>query len=200
VNAVRFVGRTAAALALAAFAGCARAQPPAASPSPAASASAAAATAPPTAKPPASAVPIQLTASAIGSHYLYLTKQRRNRKIYVLRADSEKGHYFGQDTGLSEFVNPHVTFFGTDGKRLVADAPAATVSEREKSVLMTGGVRARSQDGMTLRSDTLRYNDANDVVHAEGNVVVTTLRGERLEGSTLDWNLRDGSIDVNGAR
>jgi prophage tail gpP-like protein len=46
----------------------------------------------------------------------------------------------------------------------------------------------------------MRYNDATDTLYGDGNVVVTTPAGERLEGSTLVWNLRDGRLDVTGAR
>ncbi len=144
-------------------------------------------------------IPIHFNANRVGSKYVYFTKQKQNRKVYVLRADSETGQYTGQDTGRTTFVNPHVIFYGQAGKRLVADAPTGTVVERDKTVRMTGGVRATSADGLTLRSDTLRYDDQNDTVHGEGNVVVTTPQGEQLQGETLDWNLRDGAIAVNGA-
>jgi len=165
-------------------------------PVPAVSGSPAAGSAP---KAAATAFPIGVSANRVGQRYVYLTKQKKNRKVYVLRADAENGRYFGQDTGRSTFVNPHVTFYGHQGKRLVADAPTGTVVEKDKTVRMSGGVRARSQDGLTLRSDTLRYDDQTDKVHGEGNVTVTSPRGEELQGQTLEWNLRDGSIDVAGA-
>ena len=147
----------------------------------------------------ATTFPIHFNANRVGSKYVYFTKQKQNRKVYVLRADSETGQYTGQNTGRTTFVNPHVIFYGQAGKRLVADAPTGTVVESDKTVRMTGGVRAKSADGLTLRSDTLRYDDQNDTVHGEGNVVVTTPQGEQLQGETLDWNLRDGAIAVNGA-
>ena len=95
-----------------------------------------------------------------------------------------------------------MTFFQRDGKRIVADAPAGTVVEKDKSVLMSGGVHARTQDGTTLSSDTLRYDDGNEKLHGAGDVVVVSRSPsgrEELRGETFDWNLRDGSIDVLGA-
>ncbi|GAC1304360.1 MAG: hypothetical protein NVS2B3_13610 [Vulcanimicrobiaceae bacterium] len=136
----------------------------------------------------------------MGKRYVFLTKSKANAKLYVLRADGERGHYFGADTGVSTFANPHITFYGRDGKRLVADAPTGTVVEKEKTVRMSGGVRARAQDGLTLHCDTLRYDDETDLVHGIGHVVVRSAKGEELQGETLTWNLRDGSIDVAGAR
>jgi len=131
--------------------------------------------------------------------YIYLTKQRRNRKVYVLRADAEKGQYFGENTGRSSFVNPHITFYGSEGKQVVADAPFGLVVEREKTVRMSGGVHARSQDGVTLTSDRMLYDDARGTIHAEGNVVMDSPQGSELRGSALDWNLASGAVDVSGA-
>ncbi len=192
--------RAAVLASLVAFAGaaCARSQPasgarvasPPASPRASASSQAAGPT----------AVPVALKSEKVGARYIYLTKQKGNRKVYVLRADSETGQYFGGNTGRSDFVRPHVTFFGRDGRRVVADAPAGTLVEREKTVNMSGGVRARTADGKTLASDTMRYNDDTDTLYGDGNVIVTTPQGERLEGSSLVWNMRDGRLDVAGAR
>jgi LPS export ABC transporter protein LptC len=180
----------------------------AASPSPAASetASAAASATPSPAasgslatNPPGNTL-IKFSAPRTGDKFIYLTKQSRNRKVYVLRADAENGVYFGTNTGRSSFVNPHITFYGNNGKRVVANAPAGLVVESEKSVEMSGGVHARSQDGVTLTSDDMLYNDANDTIHAVGNVVMNSPTGSELRGTTLDWNLTTGAVNVSGAR
>ncbi|MBC5802835.1 MAG: LPS export ABC transporter periplasmic protein LptC [Candidatus Eremiobacteraeota bacterium] len=117
-----------------------------------------------------------------------------------MRADSESGEYFGSDTGRSDFVNPHVTFFGKGDQRLMADAPSGTAVEKDKTIVMTGGVRARTADGKTLHSDTLRYDDQTDMLYGNGNVVVTSPSGDRLQGDQLRWNLRTGHMDFTGAR
>jgi lipopolysaccharide assembly outer membrane protein LptD (OstA) len=83
---------------------------------------------------------------------------------------------------------------------LTADAPKGTVVERDKAVQMSGGVRAVDQDGMTLTSDSLRYDDPTEQLHGQGNVVLHSPQGEELRGDSLDWNLRDGRINVSGAR
>jgi LPS export ABC transporter protein LptC len=126
-----------------------------------------------------------------------MTELRDGKVRYAIDADSLRGHYAGQDTGTSTLVNPHITFLATAAKRLVAVAPAGTVVEKDKTVMMTGGVHARSQDGMTLSSDTLRYDDQTQIVHGAGHVVVTFPRGERLDGETVDWNLRTGDVEMN---
>jgi LPS export ABC transporter protein LptC len=159
-------------------------------PSPSAAATAFVSTAP----------PIDFHGSRIGSRYVYATKRKGTKQVYVLRADTVNAVYNGTATGRSAFTNPHVVFYGDAGKRLHADAPAGTVEEKDKTVVMTGGVRARTDDGMTLRSDVLRYDDETQIVHGTGHVVVTFPQGEELQGETVDWNLRDGHINVTGAR
>jgi LPS export ABC transporter protein LptC len=187
------------ALGFAAFAsGCTGQPGPAASPSPDAGASASAG---PTASATGAAStppPVNFKGERVGSHYVYATKQKGAHTVYVLRADSVNAVYNGALTGRSNFTNPHVTFFGQAGKRLVADAPAGTVVEKDKTVVMTGGVRARTQDGMTLSSDTLRYQDDTQMVHGAGHVIVTLTTGEQLRGDTVDWNLKDGHINMGG--
>ncbi len=149
--------------------------------------------------PTPSGIPIAMNAHKVGSKYIYLTKQKGNRRVYVLRADAETGQYFGANTGRSDFTRPHITFYGADAKRLIADAPLGTVVERDKTVRMTGGVHAVDQDGMTLESDTLLYDDPTEELHGRGNVVLRSPQGEELRGEALDWNLRDGRINVSGA-
>jgi LPS export ABC transporter protein LptC len=170
-----------------------RVERPTPSPSPAASAAAAT-------NGPSNQAPITFVAPRTGDKYIYLTKQQRNRKVYVLRADAEKGQYFGENTGRSSFVNPHITFYGSEGKQVVADAPYGLVIEGAKTVQMTGGAHARSQDGVTLKSDEMLYNDTLQTIHAQGNVVMDSPQGSELRGASLDWNLTTGAVDVTGAR
>jgi hypothetical protein len=191
----RATGRSAFALLLGAAlaSGCgAPAEGPASTPSPAASA-------PPATNGPNDQTPITFVAPHTGDKYIYLTKQRLNRKVYVLRADAEKGQYFGANTGRSSFVNPHITFYGLEGKRVVADAPAGLVIEGTKTVQMSGGVHARSQDGVTLTSDDMLYDEPTQTIHARGHVVMDSPQGSELRGAALDWNLTTGYVNVTGA-
>jgi LPS export ABC transporter protein LptC len=199
----RATARALAALVLAIGAGCGpRSSGTASSPSPAGSSPAAGVSpAPAGSATPGGPTPPPLTfhGQRVGSRYVYATKQNGAHKVYVLRADSVSAVYTGIATGRSNFTNPHVVFYGDAGKRLAAEAPAGTVVEKDKTVLMTGGVHARTQDGMTLTSDTLRYDDEAQLVHGVGHVVVTFPAGEQLQGETVDWNLRNGHINVGGS-
>jgi LPS export ABC transporter protein LptC len=144
-------------------------------------------------------VPIHIRERGIpGSRYIYITEQKKNRIVYVMRADSGTGIRLSQGTGRSDFVNPHITFHESGKKTLVADGPHATVQERDRSVLMTGGAHARNNEGMTLQSDTLRYDDGAEMLYGEGNVLITTARNEQLRGQRFDYNLRTTEIHVTG--
>jgi len=180
-----------------AAAGCSgRPQPvqigPPGTPSPAAASSALAT------KAPGKRTPITFEAPHFGDKYIYLSESKRNRTMYLLRADSENGVYFGENTGQSTFVNPHITFYGTGGKRVVADSPKGLAVERLKTVWMTGGVRALSADGVRLTSDSMLYDGVTETIHAQGRVVMDSPQGSELRGNTLDWNLHSGTVDVAG--
>jgi LPS export ABC transporter protein LptC len=117
--------------------------------------------------------------------------------VYVLRADSNTSIRLAEGAGQSTFTLPHITFFN-GSRTIVADAPLATVEERDRSVLMSGGAHAKTDKGMTLTSDTLRYDDSNEHLHGEGHVVVTTPQGTELRGDTLDYDMRTTEMHVTG--
>jgi LPS export ABC transporter protein LptC len=179
-------------LALLAAAGCG----PAATRGPANGASSASPGAGPAAE--TTTVPVRIRGRG-GSKYIYLTEQKKDRIVYKLRADSNTSIRLSEGNGISDFVRPHVTFYGDHGHTIIADAPHAQVAEREKTVTMTGGVRSRTNEGMTLTSDTLRYDDASEVLHGEGNVFITTAQGEHFSGQRMDYNLRTTEMHVQGS-
>jgi hypothetical protein len=145
-----------------------------------------------------SAVPIRITDPHVPSKYIYLSLQKKNRRVYTVRADSNVSIRLSQGSGHSDFVRPHVTFYQHRGT-LIADSPHARVEERDRSILMDGGVHARNSEGMTLQSDTLRYDDGAETLHGDGNVVIVTAQGEQLRGRHFDYDLRTTEMRVTGA-
>jgi hypothetical protein len=145
----------------------------------------------------ASAIPIRVRDVHVPSKYIYLTEQKKNRKVYVIRADSNVSVRLAAGSGHSDFVRPHVTFYQKSGM-LVADSPHARAEERDRSILMDGGVRARNSEGMTLQSDTLRYDDRAEALHGDGNVIIVTPQGEELRGRHFDYDLRTTEMRVTG--
>ena len=150
--------------------------------------------------PAATSIPIRFHSASKGKNYVSLSKEVGDRKVYDLRAVSETGQYLGRDTGRSDFTEPVVTFYERSGGRIVARAPAGTIVEKDKTVRMSGGVTAKTDDGKTLASDTLRYDDETQQLDGDGNVSLTTPAGEKLTGDAFQWNLRTGKLDMQGAR
>jgi LPS export ABC transporter protein LptC len=153
----------------------------------------------PTAAPSAPAaptptpVPLHVTSSGTNGQFTTLSEMKQHRTIYVVRAAS-----FAADvpTGSGAFVDPHITFIDRDGARTVADAPKAVLTSADKSVLMTGGVHARSQDGNVLSCDRLRYDGTSERIHGDGNVVMTTPSGMVLVGDEVDGDARLANVRV----
>ncbi len=154
----------------------------------------------PSAAPAATATPLPLhiTSSGGTGQYTTLSEMKHQRTIYIIRATS-----FAADTatgrtptGSGTFVQPHITFVDRDGARTVADAPEAVLTSADKSVLMTGGVHARSQDGNVLSCDRLRYDGTSERIHGDGNVVMTTPSGLVLSGDEVDGDARLQNVRV----
>jgi LPS export ABC transporter protein LptC len=124
-------------------------------------------------------------------------KKPSGRVVYVLHADSNVSDRFGAGSGRSVFTNPHIVFYEVNGKTLTAVSPAATVEEQSKTVLMTGGVRATTQDGIVLTCDTLLYDDRTSMIHGQGHVLITSPRGERLNGDRLDSDMQMNHVRVS---
>jgi len=144
-------------------------------------------------------VPIRIrTVKVKGSDYIYLTEQKKDRIVYKLRATSNTSIRLSQGNGISDFETPHVIFYGSGGTSIVADAPHARVAEREKTVVMSGGVHSQTNEGMILTSDTLRYDDSSEILHGEGNVKISTKQGEHFSGQRMDYNLRTTELRLYG--
>jgi LPS export ABC transporter protein LptC len=123
---------------------------------------------------------------------------KHNRTMYVVRArsfvaDSVSGQ---AASGSGSFVQPQITFVDRSGAQTVADAPEAVLTGADKSVLMTGGVHARSQDGNVLSCDRLRYDGSTERIHGDGHVVVTTPSGLTLVGDEVDGDSRLDNVRV----
>jgi hypothetical protein len=176
-----------AALLLALAAGCAPSAPTAA---PAGSASPAAHSTP-------TLVPVHIVSTGNGGE-ITVSEIKRRRKIYTIlarsfTADTAAGQFA---TGSGEFEQPHITFLDRSGAQTVADAPKAVLTSADKSVLMTGGVRARSQDGNVLSCDRLRYDGTTERIHGDGHVVMRTPTGLMLVGDEIDGDARLQNVRV----
>jgi lipopolysaccharide assembly outer membrane protein LptD (OstA) len=143
-------------------------------------------------------VPLHIISNG-NAGYTTLTEMKDRRTIYVVRAKSFVGDTAASRTasGNGEFDRPQITFIDHNGAKTVADAPKAVLTSADKSVIMTGGVHARSQDGNVLSCDRLRYDGTSERIHGDGHVVLRTPAGLTLVGDVLDGDARLQNVRVS---
>jgi hypothetical protein len=173
-------------------AGCAR--PPAPGPSP----TPGPATPQPSPTASATQVPIRVETHGEGGQYVTIVETIHRRKVYTIRALSSVGERFGTNQATGVLDQPHITFLDKNGKTTIADAPKAHVTERNKTVVMTGGVHAHTSSGSTLTCDTLTYNGETERFHGEGHVSLAAPDGFHLEGQHLDGDTKLENVSVTG--
>ena len=144
---------------------------------------------PPSLKPGASASPIALRIQGHGAKNrpVRFIETKANRKQFEIltRSFQSKGAA-GTATLLYNDVN--INFFSKDGSVLTATSPHATIDQRTNLVVMTGGVHAHNNVGMTLQCDRLVYDRTTEMIHGYGNVVITNPNGFRGTGNHFDSN------------
>ena len=177
--------KTLALLVLAVLAACAR---PSSVSGPAHATPSAAATAPVSASP--TPVPVHVSGEGNLNQPTILTETVRGRRVYTIRALAFRGDIGGSQDGIATLEQPHVTFLDKSGTITIADAPKATVTQRDKTVDMMGGVHARTSDGNVLTCDELRYDGNGEHFHGHGHVVMTGPTGLQLTGNYLEGDVR----------
>ncbi|MEA2718614.1 MAG: Lipopolysaccharide-assembly, LptC-related [Candidatus Eremiobacteraeota bacterium] len=185
--------RRAAAVTLLLAAGCAPHAPAGGTASPAPGASAAAPRA-----SGATPVPIHVETRGGNGQYVTIVETVHGRKVYTIRALSGNMQRNGTNEATGELEQPHVTFRDKGGTTTIADAPKAHITERDKTVVMTGGVHAHTSGGSVLSCDTLTYNGNTERFRGEGNVRLTAPNGLQLGGQHLDGDVKLQDVNVTG--
>jgi hypothetical protein len=119
-------------------------------------------------------------------------KTGKSRLLYDVRSLQSVGTNVNSNAMLD---HPHITFHDRSGKTLVADAPKATITLRDKGVLMTGGVHARTQGGSLLTCDRLHYDGRTEKLEGDGHVVLTGSHGADSYQMTGDHIIGDVRLD-----
>ena len=153
--------------------------------------------------PGAAATPVPVHVRGFGTKQnpSVLTGTKKGRRIYVIRSTAFEGDIAGGADGSAVLQDTRIAFIDRSGAATIAEAPKATVKQRDKSVFMTGGVHARTADGAVLTCDTLRYDAGTERFRGEGHVVVTGPSGDQIGGDHLDGDvrLRDARV-TSGSR
>ena len=146
----------------------------------------------PTATATAAMPPLEITGHGTSSQPVRIAQTSGNRKVYELLAASYVSHS-AQSVSQAKFQETTVTFFDKDGTRLQAQAPTAAIDDRNKQVILTGGVHARTSTGLNLVCDRLTYDQRTALLHGTGNVRITGVQGgqqEVLTGNTFTSDVK----------
>lgn len=131
---------------------------------------------------------LHVTQSGTAKQPLRVVQQRGNRKQYVLVASS--GESSGvEGTTVGTFFDARVTFFARSGKTLAANGRRAVIDQSGGTITLIGNVHARTDSGMTLACDSLRYDQHTDKLHGEGHVVITDAHGLKATGNVVDSDI-----------
>lgn len=192
--------------------GCAPKAPPqtAASPSPAASpslspTSTAAATPSPSATPAPSLTdeePVRaISRGTAREPARYIVRNPRGQVMYDVRSSTVVYDRATDGTAVATFTTPHITFQAPDGRVVIADSPKAVAHDRDKSVVMTGGVHAKTSDRKVLTCTTLTYDERNAQILCVGSVVLTdTTTNQTATGETLQTDPGFEHVTLSGSR
>jgi len=127
-------------------------------------------------------------------------KTGKSRVLYDVHSLQSVGTNVNSNAMLD---HPHITFYDRSGKTLVADAPKATITLRDKGVLMTGGVHARTQDGSLLTCDRLHYDGRTEKIVGDGRVVLTGSHGAdgyQMTGDHITGDVRLENVQITKAQ
>jgi LPS export ABC transporter protein LptC len=141
--------------------------------------------------------PITVVSKGVGSRPIVFTQQKNGRKLYELRAASNVANQPEVGKLQADFTRPRIVFYQNKGGTLTAVSPTATVRQEAKNIVMSGGVRARTQDGASLRCDTLTYDLRSERLHGDGNVVLVTSDGVTLRGDRIDADVRLSEVNLH---
>lgn len=140
---------------------------------------------------PSGLPPLEILGKGTNSQPLKISQyDSRNRKVYVVLAQSYAGHS-AENFDQAVFAQATVTFYDKDGSRLQATAPDAAI--RNKQVILSGGVHARTSTGLNLTCDRLTYDQTTSLLYGEGNVRIAGMQGgqqELLTGSTFTSDVK----------
>ena len=154
----------------------------------------------PVSTPAGTPEPVHIETNSSGNQYITVVQRvnqppHGSRVAYRLRALASQADIVGTQSVVT-FEQPHITFIDPHGNALVADSPQAKITAQDKSVLMSGGVHARAQDGSVLTCDALRYDGGTEKLHGRGHVVLIGPNELTLTGSYLEGDVRLDDVRV----
>ncbi|MBV8373537.1 MAG: LPS export ABC transporter periplasmic protein LptC [Candidatus Eremiobacteraeota bacterium] len=140
------------------------------------------------ARPGTTPPPLHITGQGSARRPVRIIQQVQNRIEYELIAKSyeSKG---AQGKARAVFQDARVTFYDRNGKSMTATAPQAILDENTNAVTLVDAVHATTSTGMALQCSRLVYDRTGQMLHGDGNVVITDPNGFRGTGSSFDSDI-----------
>jgi LPS export ABC transporter protein LptC len=131
----------------------------------------------------------------------YIVRNPAGSIVYDVRSPTVVYNKAPDGTEIADFTKPHVIFHAPTGRTVVADSPKAVAHVNDKSVVMTGGVRAKTDDGKVLTCATLTYDANRAQIKCQGDVVLTnTKTNQSASGQTLIADPDFEHVMLSGSR
>ncbi len=131
----------------------------------------------------------------------YIVRNPRGQVMYDVLSSTVVYNRASDGTADATFTTPHVTFSAPDGRVVIADSPKAVAHDRDKSVVMIGGVHAKTSDSKVLTCTTLTYDERRAQILCVGNVVLTdTKTNQTATGETLQTDPGFEHVTLSGSR
>lgn len=125
---------------------------------------------------------------SISLRQVHMIETRDGSKLWEVRADQVEVNEREGFTVLTRVVRPiQIAFYSSQGQATCV-ADRATLDLTTKDVRLEGGVIARSEQGMELKTEQLRWNAASRRLQTDEAVTITrgglVSRGRGLEAET----------------
>jgi LPS export ABC transporter protein LptC len=136
--------------------------------------------------------PLRIIGRGTAQSPVRIGEQAGNRMLYRLQARSYESRSVA-NVAQAQFQHAQVTFYDKDGTTLEAAAPVATVDEKSRQVVLSGGVHATTSTGLRMTCQTLAYDRVTGLLHGTGNVRITGDQNgsrETLTGNAFTSNVK----------
>ena len=131
----------------------------------------------------------RVSAHKAGGRQITISDVSRGRAVYVLKAGSA---VYSTNGKRGTFLDNTFYFYKGSAVRLTLTAPTADLNMATYDVVLKSGVVAKNQSGVTLRADSMAYNDKTQLLTAAGHVNASDQNGDVLSGdrATADLDLQ----------
>jgi LPS export ABC transporter protein LptC len=119
----------------------------------------------------------------------------KGKPVYVLKASDV---YYSTSSNKGRFLNNTIYFYKGSVVRLTLTAPTADLNRTTYDFVLTGGVRAKSAQGVTLDCDVMSYNGYTQLLTATGDVRAVDAQGDVLTGDKAVADLDLQQVHMSG--